>query len=196
MILTKNAKYPAIVGAIIAGILVVEGGYVNHPSDPGGETNYGITKSTAVSHGYTGSMVDLPKETAIDIYAESYVYKPNFIDVVNLSEPVGTKLVDMGVNVGTRRSARWYQQTLNNFSRGCKDYPCITVDGNIGSNSLTAHKNLINKRGKVLSCKLLLRGLNTYQGAHYMSLTSLSSFNVGWFSNRINNIDERTCEDE
>ena len=65
MILTKNAKYPAIVGAIIAGILVVEGGYVNHPSDPGGETNYGITKSTAVRHGYTGSMVDLPKETEI-----------------------------------------------------------------------------------------------------------------------------------
>lgn len=196
MTLTKNAKYPAIVGAIIAGVLVVEGGYVNHPNDPGGETNYGITKSTAVSHGYTGSMVDLPKETAIEIYAESYVYKPNFIDVVNLSEPVGTKLVDMGVNVGTKRSAMWYQQSLNNFSRGCKDYSCITVDGNIGNNSLTAHKNLINKRGKVLSCKLLLRGLNTYQGSHYMGLTSLSSFNVGWFSNRINNIDERTCEDE
>ena len=48
--MTKNAKYPAIVGAIIAGILVVEGGYVNHPSDPGGETNYGITKRTSLAN--------------------------------------------------------------------------------------------------------------------------------------------------
>ncbi|HFC6667126.1 TPA: glycosyl hydrolase 108 family protein, partial [Neisseria meningitidis] len=31
----------------IERVLSHEGGYVNHPKDPGGETNWGITKRTA-----------------------------------------------------------------------------------------------------------------------------------------------------
>lgn len=49
-----------------------EGGYVNHPSDPGGETNYGITKRTAVAYGYKGDMKLLPKAIAKEIYLEEY----------------------------------------------------------------------------------------------------------------------------
>ncbi|MCW8621188.1 glycosyl hydrolase 108 family protein, partial [Acinetobacter baumannii] len=41
-------------------VLQHEGGYINHPSDPGGETNYGITKSVARQYGYKGSMKDIP----------------------------------------------------------------------------------------------------------------------------------------
>ena len=191
----KKAKYPAMVGAIIAGILAVEGGYVYHPSDPGGETNYGITKTTAVSHGYTEPMKDMPKSVAEDIYASSYIVKPKFDKVLEISVPVGTKLIDAGVNVGQPRVAKWYQQSLNNFSRGCKDYPCITVDGAIGIATLKAHQNLIKTRGSVLSCKILLRSLDSYQGSHYMSLVSLHEFTVGWFSNRIGNIKEDQCNE-
>lgn len=190
----NKTAYPALIGSIIAGIIAVEGGYVNHPSDPGGETNYGITKKVAVQHGYTGSMKDMPESVAFDIYADSYIAKPRFDLVIEVSEPVGTKLVDMGVNVGQGRAAKWYQTALNSFSRGCVDYPCITADGAIGAKTITAHKNLINKRGSVMSCKLLLRGLDSLQGTHYMGLTSLATFNVGWFSNRISNIDEQLCE--
>ena len=53
----KNKKVAAkggAVGAVIATILGVvftmEGGYVNNPKDPGGETNHGITKAVALSH--------------------------------------------------------------------------------------------------------------------------------------------------
>lgn len=194
MKMAKGVKYPAMIGSVLLGILAVEGGYVNHPSDPGGETNYGITKQVAVNHGYTEPMVDLPKELAMDIYADAYINKPNFNKILDYSVPVGTKVIDIGVNTGQGRAARWYQQSLNNFSRNCKDYPCIKVDGSIGASTLKAHENLIKKRGSVDSCKLLLRGLNTYQGHHYMSLTSLQSFNVGWFLNRINNISEAECE--
>lgn len=186
--------YPALIGSIIAGIIAVEGGYVNHPLDPGGETNYGITKKVAVQHGYTGPMKDMPESVAFNIYADSYIAKPRFDKVIEVSEPVGTKLVDMGVNVGQGRAAKWYQIALNSFSRGCTDYPCVIADGIIGDKTITAHKNLINKRGSVLSCKLLLRGLDSQQGAHYMGLTSLATFNVGWFSNRISNVDEQLCE--
>ena len=193
--MNKSVKYPSAILAIVLGILAVEGGYVNHPSDPGGETNKGITKTTAVEHGYTGSMKDLPDEVAIDIYAQTYVYKPGFDGVVELSEPVGTKLVDAGVNVGQVRAARWYQTSLNSFSRSCRDYPCVKVDGVIGSNTLAAHRALIAKRGSVLSCKLMLRSLNAQQGYHYLSLTSLQDFTVGWFSHRIGNISEELCDE-
>lgn len=189
----KNAKYPALIGAILAGLLIVEGGYVNHPTDPGGETKYGITKKTALEHGYTGPMEYLPKEVAMDIYAATYISKPKFDKVLEISEPVGTKLIDAGVNTGYGRATKWYQQSLNSFSRGCKDYPCISVDGSIGSETLNAHKNLIKRRGAKDACKLLLRGINTFQGEHYMKLTSLSTFNVGWFLHRINNVKEDGC---
>ena len=193
--MTKNAKYPALIGSILAGLLIVEGGYVNHPSDPGGETKYGITKKVALEHGYTGPMEFLPEEVAMDIYAVSYISKPKFDKVLEISEPVGIKLIDAGVNTGYGRVIKWYQQSLNNFSNGCKDYNCIAVDGSIGSATLNAHRSLIKRRGKEDACKLLLRGINTYQGNHYMNLTSLSSFNVGWFLNRINNVSEDSCEE-
>lgn len=190
----NSAKYGGGILAILLGVLALEGGYVNHPSDPGGETNMGITQTTAVEHGYTGPMKELPQEVALNIYADSYVYKPGFDGVVNISEPVGRKLVDAGVNVGQRRASRWYQESLNSFSRGCKDYPCISTDGIIGKRTLEAHENLIKKRGEVLTCKLLLRAFESHQGYHYLSLTHLQDFTVGWFSHRIGNVSEEDCE--
>ena len=40
-------------------ILHHEGGYVNHPKDPGGETNLGVTKRVYQEHGGTKDMKDL-----------------------------------------------------------------------------------------------------------------------------------------
>ena len=40
-------------------ILHHEGGYVNHPKDPGGETNLGVTKRVYLEHGGTKDMKDL-----------------------------------------------------------------------------------------------------------------------------------------
>ena len=49
-----------------------EGGYVNHPNDPGGETMYGVTKRVANAHGYWGDMRKLPKSLAKQITEQSY----------------------------------------------------------------------------------------------------------------------------
>jgi lysozyme family protein len=192
----QGIKYPAAIAMILGGVLAMEGGYVNHPSDPGGETNFGITKQVAVNNGYTDSMRELPKELAVSIYYDDYIYKPGYVPVVMLSPVIGEKLVDASVNTGVGRSSKWYQESLNNLSRGCKDYKCITVDGKVGTNTLKAHQGLITKRGPVLACKLLLRSIESYQGSHYLSLKHLSDFTVGWMTNRIGNIPEEKCENE
>ncbi|MGK3629946.1 glycosyl hydrolase 108 family protein, partial [Acinetobacter sp. A11] len=41
-------------------IISREGGYVNHPSDHGHATKFGITEAVARSNGYQGNMQDLP----------------------------------------------------------------------------------------------------------------------------------------
>ncbi len=56
----------------IERVLSHEGGYVNHPQDPGGETNWGITKRTAQANGYNGSMRAMTREQAISIYRKAF----------------------------------------------------------------------------------------------------------------------------
>ena len=53
-------------------LIVNEGGYSDHPYDPGGKTCWGITENLARDAGYTGHMQDMPLETAKSIYREHY----------------------------------------------------------------------------------------------------------------------------
>ncbi len=49
-------------------ILHHEGGYVNHPKDPGGETNLGVTKRVYEEWGGSKDMKDLTEEDVAPIY--------------------------------------------------------------------------------------------------------------------------------
>lgn len=53
-------------------VLKIEGGYVNDPNDPGGETNHGITLNTARKYGYKGSMRAMTKAEAKEIYRQLF----------------------------------------------------------------------------------------------------------------------------
>lgn len=184
----------AAVLAIVAGVFAMEGGYSNNPADPGGETNHGVTAAVARSHGYDGPMRELPKETARQIYIGSYVEGPGFHRIVAISPAVGEKLVDVGVNAGTGRSARWFQQALNHLSRGGADFPLVAVDGQIGAQTLAAYRALEGKRGRVKACELVLKLLDAQQGTHYMSLNQ-PTFIVGWADARLQNVPLSRCED-
>ena len=59
-------------GKCLTLILHHEGGYVNHPRDPGGETNLGVTKRVYEEWGGTKDMKDLTVEDVAPIYEKNY----------------------------------------------------------------------------------------------------------------------------
>lgn len=182
-----------VAAAIIAAVLSLEGGYVNDPRDPGGETNHGVTVNVARASGYTGAMVDLDKNTATNIYVTNYINKPGYGDLITLSPAVGQKVVDAGVNTGTSRSSLWLQNALNALNRGNGKCPVIAADGKVGKGTIDAYRCLVSVRGKVKACELTIKLVDAQQANHYMSLTHMPQYTVGWVDHRIGNVPLSRC---
>ena len=99
-----------------------EGGYVNHPSDPGGETNLGVTKKVYQEWGGTKDMKDLTVEDVAPIYKKNYWDRCKCDD---LESGVDWVVFDWAVNSGTGRSAKAIQKICG-----------ATQDGAIGPKTL------------------------------------------------------------
>lgn len=182
----------AAIALIITSVVDVEGGYVNDPNDSGGATKFGITERVARANGYQGPMSKLTRQTAVDIYAGQYVRKVNFDAIVEVDRSVGKKVIDIGVNAGPSRAARWFQMSLNDYNRRQKDYRDIKVDGDVGPASINAFRALQRKRGVDQTCDLMIKKIEAYQGAHYSRIGQNNgkneTFQIGWFTHRIGNV--------
>lgn len=170
---------------VINEILNVEGGYVNDPGDSGGETNFGITVAVARAAGYTGSMRDLPRATAFDIYAELYWDKVRADDILAISPAVCEEVVDTGVNMGTGRAGKFLQRSLNVLNSRGKMYEDLVVDGGIGPATIRALRAYCDHRDE----ETLVKALNCLQGAKYIELAERREkderFVYGWLKNRV-----------
>ena len=193
----KKGGLATAIALILAAVFSVEGGYVNDPRDPGGETNHGVTKQVARANGFDGPMRDLTKVQAGEIYTKQYIEKPGFVPVIEVSPAVGHELVDSGVNAGPARAARWFQETLNHPNNGGRDYADIAEDGQVGAGTVAAFRSLKAKRGAELSCVLVLRLLDAKQAGHYMRLAAndnkFEAFMVGWTRTRVENVERTEC---
>jgi lysozyme family protein len=174
----------------IKRIIQTEGDYVNHPSDKGGPTKYGITHITAKNFGYDEDIKNLTKEQAERIYEEMYWYGPSF-DLINKVSPIiAYELFDSGVNFGYHRPIIWLQQWLNGFNRQEKDYNDIIITGRIDQNTIEALKAFLNKR-KPNGEQVMIAALNCSQGAKYLDLAEMRSANedflYGWIAQRVVN---------
>lgn len=170
---------------IIDDIIRVEGGYVNDPSDSGGETNFGITVDTARAYGYTGLMAALPRETAFDIYVARYWDAVRGEDLIALSESITAEIVDTAVNMGPKRAGKFLQRSLNAFNNGQRAYNDIATDGIIGPGTVFALTRYLQTRDEAT----LVKVLNCLQGAFYIDLVERrekdEKFINGWFKNRV-----------
>ncbi len=178
--MTKDDIFNAILGK--------EGGYVNHPDDKGGPTNWGITQATARAHGYTGDMRDLTREQALNILEADYWYGPRFDQVATVSPLIAAELCDTGVNMGPSVQVKWFQRWLNVFNNQQQLYPDLIADGLIGPRSISALKSFLAKRGSEGESVLLL-AINCSQGQRYLELAEQrpanESFIYGWIRERV-----------
>lgn len=169
-------------------IIGVEQGYVNSPSDRGGETNHGITHTTARRYGYTGPMRSMPRAEALRIYEERYFKETNIILVALASEAVAKEMFDTGVNMGVAWPGIFLQTMLNRFNRRQKDYLNVKIDGDVGPATVNALKSYLARRGKEGE-RVLVKALNVLQGGRYVDITPEDDLNedniYGWFRTRV-----------
>lgn len=170
------------------GLLQREGGYVHHPADRGGETNWGITVQVARAFGYAGPMRDMPRAVAKQIYTERYWTQPRFDQVNAVSAAVAEELLDTGVNMGTAVASRFLQRAINVLNLEGRIHPDIAVDGVIGRITIAALSAYLAHRGRD-GHVVLLRALNSQQGERYIQIAernpSQEAFVHGWFLHRV-----------
>ena len=109
-------------------VLKHEGGFVNHPQDPGGITNLGVTK--AVWEEWVGHPVDEKTMRALTAVDVSTMYRRKYWDKVQGNDlPIGVDycVFDAAVNSGPGRAVKWLQACVN-----------VDVDGLLGPKTLAA----------------------------------------------------------
>ena len=143
-------------------LLKHEGGYSNHPDDPGGKTRYGVTEAVAREVGYRGDMRELPLDLAQRIYKERYW---DAVQAESLPADVRYIVFDGAVNSGVVQSAKWLQRAC-----GVKD------DGVVGPQTIRA-ANALSPDG--LKRKILAQRLR-----FLATLSNWPAFSRGW-ANRI-----------
>lgn len=113
----------------VTKVLEHEGGFVNHPNDRGGATNWGITIGTYSSWLGRQATIDevrnMPKETALAIYKKNYWDKVWGDQIKYYS--VASTLFDQAVNRGPASAIKQAQKIVG-----------VTQDGGMGPKTLEA----------------------------------------------------------
>ena len=143
-------------------ILHHEGGYVNHPKDPGGETNLGVTKRVYEDFGGTKDMKDLTREDVEPIYKKNYWDRVKGDDL-----PAGLDLCvfDFGVNAGTGRAAKYLQTMIG-----------TVADGGIGPNTLKKLNDYVEEHG----IEDAIKNYQSDRQKYYESISTFDTFGKGW----------------
>lgn len=148
-------------------ILKNEGGFVNHPRDPGGATNKGVTIGTLRRLGMDldgdgdVDVSDLKQLTTADAVK---VYKRFYWDAVQadlLPHGVDYTVADFAVNSGPRRAAQYLQRAVG-----------VRADGVIGPKTITA----VGLSGS----EVVIRRVNAERLAFMKRLPTWATFGPGW----------------
>lgn len=146
----------------LALVLKHEGGFVNHPKDPGGMTNLGVTKK--VYEEWIGRPVDEATMKSLGPQDVAPLYKKNYWDKIHGDDlPAGVDYAcfDLAVNSGVGRAAKLLQKAVG-----------VNPDGIIGPATMDAIKSSDVRALATEICDLRL--------AFLQSLPTFGTFGKGW----------------
>lgn len=151
--------------AALAEVLRHEGGYSDHPADPGGATMMGITLATLSAwRGAAASRADLRALTRAEAGA---IYRRRYWVAIRgdrLPSGLDLALFDFAVNSGPSRAARCLQQVLG-----------VRVDGRIGPETLAAARGAGEAH-----LAATIRALCARRRAFLGQLAGFPTFGRGW----------------
>ncbi|MDH3387000.1 MAG: hypothetical protein OEN02_03770 [Gammaproteobacteria bacterium] len=171
-----------------------EGGYVDDPTDRGGETYRGISRvhhpswsgwSKIDAHkARRGFPTTLDADTALQTSVKSFYkrkYWDRFLGDQIPDQRVANELYDTGVNMGVRSAARFLQNALNLLNRNQRNFEDLVVDGWLGQGTLKALKQYLKLDR---NSDALLKLLNIQQGSRYIEIMendpSQEKYARGW----------------
>lgn len=152
--------------ACLKEVLLHEGGFVNHPKDPGGMTNLGVTKATYEA--WIGYAVSEKIMRGLTVDHVKALYKVKYWDAVRCDDlPAGLDLCvfDFAVNAGPSRATRYLQKMVG-----------AAPDGQIGPRTLSLVEQMVKSLG-VAHC------VSRYQDDrrdYYRLLKTFPTFGKGW----------------
>lgn len=141
-----------------AELLGTEGGYSNHPNDPGGETMWGVTVAVARAAGYAGPMKDLPVDTAKAIYRKQYW---DSVHADDLPSAIRYHVFDAAVNSGVFQATKWLQGAIG-----------VPADGHVGPVTFAA--------ARAAPPDAVIRRMNGLRLKFMTDLKNWPSFSRGW----------------
>jgi lysozyme family protein len=148
--------------AALKAILHHEGGFVNHPKDPGGMTNLGVTKK--VWEEWVGHQVDERTMRNLTPELVGPMYKAKYWDKIKGDDlPTGVDYIvfDAAVNSGPGRAAKWLQACVG-----------VEPDGGIGPKTLAA----VN----AFDANQLIEDYAKRRLSFLMDLQTWDTFGKGW----------------
>lgn len=148
-----------------------EGGYVNHEHDPGGETNFGISKKAHPEE----DIKNMTKERAREIYKKDYWDE---FQGDKLPSGIAAVLMDYAVNAGVYRAVSALQQILG-----------LNTDGEVGPITRRAVEDFVFHYGE----QMLMFNLNSHRRGYYLGLMvanpDFRDFKRGW-ENRVRDLEK------
>lgn len=148
----------------LSEVLKHEGGYVDHPADPGGATNRGVTKKAWEE--YVGHEVSKDDIKALTVQDVTPFYRKRYWDVCKcdrLDAGLDYVVFDIAVNSGTGRAAKFLQSAVG-----------VGADGSIGPATLGAVDN------SSLSTTELINIICDRRQKFWESLSTFGTFGKGW----------------
>jgi lysozyme family protein len=160
---------------------------IKHPTWPGWKIKDSIYRSTDLSRSRDyKSVQQLYNNTALQTAVTNF-YRTEFWNKIQgdllPSQLIADELFDSSINLGVPVASEFLQKTINLLNRNTNLYPDITVDGIIGSQTLSALNKCMSANGE----KLLFNLLNFYQAKRYIEIMErdrTQEIFIGWF-NRI-----------